>query len=152
MLIDAPSFVIQRRIPLPLSAVHRGLADREALAPTELLTLDGDGFLRVAEPFRPMAPSIERQATPTWRGPAGLLTKRTRVVALVEVEVAMWSNDSTELSLRPVARHPERWSSRRIGRYFALAHLGTDEIARLLAERARVASERRVIEAVGVRR
>jgi len=144
MLIDAPSFVIQRRIPCPLSAVHRGLADRTPLAPTELLTLDDGGFLHSGEPFRPIAPNLALQGAPTWRAPAALLTKRTRVVALVEVEVAMWSHDSTELTLRPVARHPERWSSRRIRRYFTLAHLGTDEIARRLAERARSTGHRRV--------
>jgi hypothetical protein len=148
MLIDAPSFVIQRRVPYPLSAVHSGLADRKPLGPTELLTLDTDGFLHMGEPFRPMTPNISRQSSPTWRAAACLLTKRARVVALVEVEVSMWSHGSTDLQLRPVARHPERWSSRRIGRYFALAHLGADEISRLLAQRAPSTSERRVLDAV----
>jgi hypothetical protein len=148
MLIDAPSFVIQRRIPHPLSAVHSGLADRKPLGPTELLALDAEGYLHMGEPFRPMTPSFSRQPSPTWRAPACLLTKRARVVAVVEVEVSMWSHSSIELQLRPVARHPERWSGRRIGRYFALAHLGADEISRLLAQRARATSERRVLDTI----
>jgi hypothetical protein len=152
MLIDAPSFVIQRRIPSPLSAVHRGLADRKPLGPTELLTLDADGFLHMGEAFRPTTPNISRQSSPTWRASACLLTKRARVVALVEIEVSMWSHDTTELQLRPVTRRPQRWSSRRMRRYFALAHLGADEIARLLAQRARATSEQRVLDPVGSRR
>jgi hypothetical protein len=148
MLIATPSFVIQRRIPHPLSAVHSGLADRKPLGSTELLALGADGYLHVSEPFRPMTPNFSPQSSPTWRAPACLLTKRARVVALIEVEVSMWSHDSTDLQLRPVARHPERWSSRRIGRYFALAHPGADEIARLLAQRVRATGERRVLAAI----
>jgi hypothetical protein len=147
MLIDAPSFVIQRRIPHPLGAVHRALADRQALGPSELLTLDADGFLHIGEPFRPTAPLGARQPAPTWRAPAYLLTQRCRVVASVELEVSMWSHGTTELQLRPVARHPERWTSRRMRRYFALAHLGADAMARRLAPRARPMIGTRALEA-----
>jgi hypothetical protein len=150
MLIDAPSFVIQRRIAHPLSAVHSGLADRAPLGPSELFTLGPDGFLHMNEPFRPIAPLSARQPSPTWRAPVVLLTKRARVVAVAEIEVSMWSHGSTELQLRPVARHPERWSGRRIGRYFALAHLAADETVRLLAERAREARMLKEIRAARV--
>jgi hypothetical protein len=146
-LIEAPSFVIQRRIPIPLSAVHSGLADRTPLGSSDLLPLDRGGSLHIGEPFRPLAPWSGRQPSPTWRAPARLLTKRGRVVAVVEIEVSMWSHGTTELMLRPVTRHPERWSGRRIGRYFALAHLGADETARLLSQRAREARVRSEIAA-----
>jgi hypothetical protein len=140
-LINAPSFVIQRRIACPLSAVHAGLADRTPLTTPELLRLGTDGYADIAEPFRPMAPLSGRQPLPSWCAPASLLTPRGRVVATVDIEVSMWSHGTTELQLRPVARHPERWSSRRIRRYFALAHVTADETARLLAWRARATRE-----------
>jgi hypothetical protein len=144
LLIEAPSLVIQRRIQYPLSAVHSGLADRTPLGPSEPLTLGPDGLLRIDEPFRPLAPALSRQASPSWRAPASLLTNRAHVVARVEIEVSMWSHGSTELTLRPVARHPERWPGRRMRRYFVLAHLAADETARLLAQRARDARDARV--------
>jgi hypothetical protein len=146
-LIEAPGFVIQRRISQPLSAVHSGLADRTPLGSSEPFPL-ADGSLHLSEPFRPLAPWSARQPSPSWRAPARLLTKRGRVVAVVEIEVSMWSHSSTELQLRPVARHPERWSSRRIGRYYALAHLAADETARLLSQRARDARDARVRNAI----
>ncbi len=140
-LINAPSFVIQRRIPCTLAAVHTGLADRTPLAPPELVMLDPDGYADLAEPFRPTAPRSGRQPSPSWCAPASLLTARGRVVATVDIEVSMWSHGSTELQLRPVARHPERWSGRRMRRYFALAHLTADEAERLLARRVHAARE-----------
>ena len=140
-LINAPSFVIQRRIACPLSAVHAGLADRTPLTMPEPAPLGTDGYADISAPFQPIAPLSGRQPTPSWRAPASLLTSRRRVVATVEIEVSMWSHGTTELILRPDARHPERWSSRRIRRYFALAHLTADETARLLVRRARATRE-----------
>jgi hypothetical protein len=146
MVLDALSFVIQRRIPQPLSAVHGGLADRGPLAPTRLLTLDPDGFLHIVEPFRPVTPFSWRQPTPSWCAQARLMTNRGRVVAVVDIEVSMWSHDSSDLQLRPAARHPERWSSLRIRRYFALAHRAADETARRLAQRALTPREARACD------
>jgi hypothetical protein len=92
MLLYPPSFVIQRRIMLPLHDVR-------------------------------------------------LLDDRRHTIARVEIELSMWSNDSSELQLRPVARHPERWSGRRARRYFTRAHRGADATARLVAHRAIDATE-----------
>ena len=57
--------------PLPLSAVHRGLADRTPLAsaataPARRRTASCTS----TEPFRPIAPFSARQPTPTWCGAA----------------------------------------------------------------------------------
>jgi len=139
MLFDPPTFVVQRRINHPLADVQRGLADRVALVPDGILDLGADGFLQLAEPMRPMTPYSSRQPLPTWCAPALLLTPGWRPVAPVELEVSMWSHEATSLALRPAARHPERWSSRRLRRYFALAHAGADATARLVARRAMTA-------------
>ena len=141
MFMDAPSFVIQRRIAVPLPDVHRALADRAPLASTNLVELGSRGFLYVDEAFRPIAPLSSTQSMPTWSAFACILSDRKRVVAVVELEVAMWSDDASELQLRPIARYPERWTARRIRSYFALAHPGADEVARRLAHRAADARE-----------
>jgi hypothetical protein len=145
---DPLSFVIQRRIALPLAAVHSGLADRTPLEPCGWLRLDPGGALHVREAFRPVAPFGGGQTTPTWCAPADVLTSRGRRVAAVEIEVSMWSHDSTELALRPVARHPERWSGPRMKRYFALAHASADAVARLLASRAFTATHTPRVDAL----
>ena len=140
MLLDPPTFVIQRRIMHPLRDVHRGLADRAPLGSVDVVELDGGGFLRVDEPFRPVRSLIARQPAPTWCASARLLNDRRRAIAVVEIELSMWSSDSTELLLRPVARHPERWTGRRMRRYFTLAHGGADSVAGLVASRAQHAT------------
>jgi hypothetical protein len=136
MFIDPPAFVVQRRINHPLTDVQRGLADRAALAPNRLVDLDTEGFLYLAEPLRPISPYNSRQPLPTWCARARLLTSNRRVVAPVELEVSMWSHEATSLSLRPVARHPVRWSARRLRRYFNLAHPAADAAAQLVGRRA----------------
>jgi hypothetical protein len=150
MLLDPPTFVVERRINRPLAEVQRGLADRKALVPNRLLDLDPDGFMYVAESLRPMTPYSSRQPLPTWLGSARLLTSRHRLVARVELEVSIWSHDATSLILRPVARNPARWGSRRLRHYFALAHLGADAAARLLDRRAMTAVDEYQRERVSV--
>ena len=143
MLLEAPTFNVQRRINHQLSEVQRGLADRTPLAPTGLLDPDAEGFLCIVEPLRPVRPYSSRQPLPTWFAIGHLLTSRRRLVARVELEVSMWSHDASSLSLRPVARHPERWRAWRVRHYFALAHDAADETARLIAQRAASAAEAR---------
>ena len=53
----------------------------------------------------------------------------------------MWSRDASCLTVRPVARHPERWRAWRLRRYFALAHDAADATARLVAQRAVAAAD-----------
>jgi hypothetical protein len=136
MLLDAPTFVVHRRLNQPLSVVQRGLADRTMLTSTPLIDLGSDGFLHLDGALRPAASFSSRQPMPTWCGRAHLLNARRRPIATVEIEISMWSTDATSISLRPVARHPERWRSWRLRAYFALAHRASDTTAALLAHRA----------------
>ena len=141
MTLTAPSFVVERRINHPMDEVQRGLADRTPLAPAGLLDPEAEGFLCIIDPLRPVRPYSARQPTPTWWASAHLLTARRRLVAKVDLEVSMWSHDATGLTLRPAARHPERWRAWRVRNYFALAHDAADETARLIARRATSNSE-----------
>ncbi|MDQ1510137.1 MAG: hypothetical protein QOG50_1981 [Actinomycetota bacterium] len=127
MSLDWPTFVLQRRINQPLSDVTRTLSEPESVGTGGELELGSHGRLVVDQRFSrapfPSEASFVAQAT--------LHTSRGQRVARVEVEVGAWSNDATVLTLRPVARNPQRWSGRRATRYFELAHEGADAIARL---------------------
>ena len=127
MSLDWPTFVLQRRINTPLSDVQRTLFEPESVGTGGELELGSRGRLIVDKRFSrapfPSEESFVAQGT--------LQTSRGQRVARVEVEVGAWSNDATVLTLRPVARNPQRWSGRRATRYFELAHEGADAIARL---------------------
>lgn len=144
MPLDAPTFVVQRRVNQPLSMVQRGLADRTPLAPQRFVDLGDIGSMFVAEPLHPVAPFSSRQPMPTWCARANLITPRGRLVATVELEVSIWAHDATSVSLRPVARHPERWRAWRLRRYFGLAHRAADATAQLLAQRAATPNDARI--------
>ena len=77
MLLDAPTFVVQRRINRPLTDVQRGLSDRRALVPAAPLDPVSEGFMHLHEPLRPVAPFSSRQPAPSWCARAYLLTARS---------------------------------------------------------------------------
>ncbi|HEX4493923.1 MAG TPA: hypothetical protein VH914_22165 [Acidimicrobiia bacterium] len=136
MNYDAYSFVLQRRVNLPLTAVQRGLADRAPLVASRRLDLGDTGSVVLREPLQPVPPFSRYQAQPTWCGRATALSPRGSTVANVDIEVSMWSPEATCVTVRPVARHPERWSRRRVRRYFALAHETADTVGAVLVDRA----------------
>lgn len=127
MPLDWPTFVLQRRINQPLSRVQRTLCDPAGVGAGDELDLASQGRLVVDQRFArapfPAEGSLVAHAT--------LQTNGGQRVARVELEVGAWSEDATALLLRPVARHPERWTGRRANRYFELAHQGVDAVARL---------------------
>jgi hypothetical protein len=127
MSLDWPTFVLQRRINHPLADVQRALCDPASVDAGAELALGSQGRLVVDHRFsRAPFPSEE-----SFVAQGELQTRRGQLVARVEVEVGAWSNDASVLLVRPVSRHPQRWSGRRAARYFQLAHEGADAIARL---------------------
>ena len=127
MSLDWPTFVLQRRINQPLSEFQRTLFQPESVGTGGELELGSHGRLIVDKRFsRAPFPSEE-----SFVAEATLHTSRGQRVARVEVEVGAWSDDATVLTLRPVARNPQRWSGRRATRYFELAHEGADALVRL---------------------
>jgi hypothetical protein len=128
MLLRWPTFVIARRINCPVDTLARALETPGSLRRGTQIDLDNGDVLVLDAPFR------ERWIWPRseWRTAGCLFHRRTRVVARVELSIAAWSHDASELAVRPAARHPERWSRGRTRRYFALAHDAADGLTRRL--------------------
>ncbi len=129
MLLSWPSFVVSRRINRPLPAVQSVLFDPSSFRTGDTYGMGTDGALTIDSPFR----LIAEYPTPSWRATARLFSQGSRAVARVELEVAAWSTNTSELTVRPIARHPERWGRRRLRRYFALAHEGADRGLEILS-------------------
>jgi hypothetical protein len=130
ILLDRSTYVLQRRINRPPDAVSRIIANSVVFGPDCVVASDTDGELRLERAFRPVPGS------PGYlRADAQLVGSRRRI-ARVELEISPWSENATELVLRPLAKHPERWSARRLRSYFARAHDAADHFARLLFESA----------------
>jgi hypothetical protein len=146
MLLDRPAFVLERRINQPLRIARIAMSTETLLPQDAEFALGSDGRLHVDQPLRMTVGSY----TLSWRAQARLLNGRGHRVARVELEVDAWSNDATRLQLRPVARHPERWSAQRLRRYFVLAHRAADHTASRLNEIANTPQLHPVSQRVGV--
>jgi len=89
------------------------------------ISLGDSGQLWLDAGFEPVGRQIER-----WEAPGRLTSagrppgRRTRVT----IELALWSREFGELSVRPRARHAHRWGRRRLHRHLELARLATDEL------------------------
>jgi hypothetical protein len=132
--------VVTRRINQPTSLVQQVLLDSTVFGAGDALQLGPGGVLRIDKPFSAM-PSDPTRA---WQATGRLYGRGPRIVryARVELEIAAWSDDASELRLLPVARHLTRWGTRRHRRYFTLAHDGADFILELLTAAARSRHER----------
>ena len=133
MHLSGPAFVLERRINVPLHRLNAAL-NRDPRS-TAMPWPDRPRALRLDEPFR----AVRDSWYPRWRATAALLDEHGRAATTVELEVGAWSADASRLQLRPTSRHPERWSRRRLRRYFALAHLAADQTASALGELTRTA-------------
>ena len=132
------TFVLSRRIAAAMVSVEHALGEADALHPGQAIALGDAGTLSLEQPFE--LQWLPRW--PAWRTCARLRTPTGRHVARVELELAAWSSDASELLLRPIAGHPERWGKRRLRRYFALAHPSTDYVAVALSQAAAAARDR----------
>jgi hypothetical protein len=144
MQLDPATFVMERRINQPLPIVNLAVSTGGPFTRAAVDLLASNGRMCVDGPLRRTLGSYDL----AWRCDACLRTRRGRLVAQVAVTVDGWSNDATRLRLRPVARHPERWSRWRLHQYFLLAHLAADDAARQLDEHAQQPQLRPVPELV----
>jgi hypothetical protein len=129
MILEWPTFVLQRRINVAPVHVLRVALDRRLWGRGAVLAHDHDGALQLDAPLR----LVDAGRLSVWRAPGRLLTIRGRTVGLVEIEIGLWSPHDTELLVRPRARHPERWSRRRQRRYFVCAHRRADQLTCMLS-------------------
>ena len=136
-VLGASNFVLERRVNQPSHSVADVLRDHSIVAPPSGFALGDDGTLLVDEAPRrtlfPIAPGYE-----SWRATARLLSGRRRLVATLDIEIDIRAPGSVLVQLRPLDRHPQRWSARHKRRYFALAHAGADRLEQLLNEHASV--------------
>jgi hypothetical protein len=146
MQLAPPAFVLERRIDAPPALVNRAVSTGGPFRTATDVPLGWDGALSFDAPLRRTLGSFDL----AWRADARLLTRRGRPVARVALTVDGWSDDATRLQLRPAAAHPERWSRRRLRRYFRLAHLAADRAARELHEHSRTPQLHPVPELVTV--
>ena len=140
MLLNWPTFVIERRVNQPPQAVQAGLRQSDALAVDTHIDLGETGELQVETPWRP----ARCWHSLSWRANGRLVNRRGHLVARVEIEVGEWSDDATRLQVRPRASRIQRWTGRHIKRYFALAHNAADQTARRLNDIA-VARQRAAV-------
>jgi hypothetical protein len=143
MLLNWPTFVIERRVNKPPQVVQAGLQKSDALAVDTHIGLGEIGELQVETPWRPAL----CWHSLSWRANGRLVNGHGHLVARVEIEVGEWSDDATRLQVRPRASRIQRWTGRHIKRYFALAHNAADQTARRLNNIA-VASELDEIRAI----
>jgi hypothetical protein len=129
IVFDSPTFIVQRRINAPAHRVLRTISNPEVFGAECVLAADREGSLRLDEAFR----RIDLAPRTTWCANARLLSPTSHTIVVVELELGPWSLDDTELVIRPGARNPQRWSVRRMRRYFDHAHRRADDFARLLA-------------------
>jgi len=134
IVLDSPTFIVQRRINAPSHRVLRTISNPGVFGAGCVLAADREGSLRLDEAFR----RIDLAPRTTWCADARLLVPAGHTIAVVELELGPWSVDDTELLIRPRARNPQRWSVRRMRRYFHHAHRRADDIARLLTRTSSV--------------
>ena len=127
-VLDWQTFVLQRRINRPSQEVFHAISNPAVFGPGAVLSSDANGALRLEESFW----HVTRFGRFVWRTNAHLLRNDGRRLAAVEIEISPWSQVDTELLIRPRARHPQRWSGRRLRRYFAQAHRSADDLTHLL--------------------
>jgi hypothetical protein len=132
MMLEWPTFVVQRRVNVVPAAVLEVVLDRKRWGRGAVVASAHDGALQLDAPFALAAAGPLSR----WRAPARLVTTRGRNVGLVEIEIGVWSPHDTELVVRPRARHPERWSGRRMRRYFTHAHRRADQLTCMLGATA----------------
>jgi len=121
--------VVSRLIKVPIDEIGPALGgDGTGARGTAPIALDGAGSLMLTTPF------TWADRTRTWRGHGRLYGRGLRLTRFtrVEIEVSAWSNEASDVSLRPLARSPHTWGLRRLHRYLDLAHRAVDELGRAL--------------------
>jgi len=132
MILDWPTFVLQRRINRPLADVEAALCDPHLLRAGAVLDLATDGtYMELDGPFGVMFPPFGLDGA-SWWAPASVHTRRGRTRFRFHVEVNAWDAASTELLVRPQARRPYRWGGHRLCEYFRVAHCAADKLTGVL--------------------
>ncbi len=116
---------VSRLVTVPIDKVGTVLGDGPAWPGPLALDLGDAGTLELTDPFT----QEPREAT-TWRAEARLRGRGLRLARYtrVQLEVSAWSEGASQLVMRPVARSPHTWGSRRLRQYFDLSHQAADQL------------------------
>jgi len=140
MMLNWPTFVLQRRINQPLAAVEHVLCDPMLLRAGVTLPLGVDKtYVSLDKSFGVTFPPFGVEGA-SWCAPASVRTRRGRTALRFELEINQWDANSTELLVRPRAGRPNRWSGRRVRSYFDAAHATADVFTHLLGVHGALAS------------
>jgi hypothetical protein len=121
LLTDRSQLAVARTVPVPFAA---------AIAAAVALTRPPCTFDRQWR--RDTTGPFDRSDLAAARA-TGLLQTGRRAVP-IEIELAPWSNGSSELVIRPDVRAPHRWSGRRRRTWYAAAHAAADALRQQLIE------------------
>ena len=136
MLLNWPTFVLQRRVNVPLERIERVLCAPQLFRDGCQLDIGTDGLrLHLESAFDVMFPPFGIEHV-SWYAPATVRTRRGRRLVQLDIEINAWDMSSTEVLVRPHARHPYRWSGRRLRAYFRVAHMTADALTHFLREGA----------------
>jgi len=132
MMLNWPTFVLQRRVNVPLTSVERLLCSPHLFRGGAEFNLHADGmYVRLDRPFGVTFPPFGVDGA-SWSALATVRSTRGRPLATLEIEINAWDPKSTEVVVRPQARHPYRWGGRRLRQYFRVAHLSADVVTRVI--------------------
>jgi hypothetical protein len=135
-MLNWPTFVLQRRINVPLDAVERVLCSPHLIRGGTEFDLDADDMsVRLESPFGVMFPPFGYDGA-SWCAPAIVRTRHAWNRIHLEIEINAWDASSTEIVVRPRARRPYQWTGRRMREYFRVAHLTADLLTQFLSANA----------------
>jgi hypothetical protein len=133
MILNWPTFVLQRRVNVPLASVERVLCDPYLIRGGADFDLPADGlYVQLDRPFGVTFPPFGLDGA-SWTALATVRSHRGRAVVQLEIEINPWDANSTEVVVRPRARRPHRWGGRRLRQYFRVAHLTADALTQFLS-------------------
>jgi hypothetical protein len=119
---------VVRRMSVRPASIERRIADGTFWPQSAARPLGRLGSLVMERPLVP----ADCSGVPGWRGSGRLVGSRWpgRGFGRVDVEVIPWSSTATGLRLARRSPLPSYWSTRRVGRYWTLAHAAADWLAR----------------------
>jgi hypothetical protein len=127
-MLQATSFVLQRRVNVAYDVVNRALAERDVRVRVEQ-TINDAGVAQL-QGFRPKftATGAEREWVSRARVPGA---------PAFELEVSPWDGN-VEIRIRPASDRTTAWSGRKMNRYFDAAHDAADLAIRIITDIADV--------------
>jgi hypothetical protein len=111
--------------PVPDGSIHHGPGR---------IALEDAGHLEVDPSFHLWHPSGGSPES-VWQGRLHGRGVRRAAPIRIQIEMAPWSIELTELRLRPRSRHAAHWGGTRLRRYFELSNTAAERLAAMLSVR-----------------